>query len=114
MKEEDYTEIKQAIEEAGFFTTLHPNGDDGVWIVLVSQCTDGRLHGNSFRVSFKGGRWYLVTWLPAFYLVPPGVDLTVLCLDCLRASPTPIARVPPDIATRYQLVEVPEKEYDPA
>jgi hypothetical protein len=56
MREEDYTEIKEAVEEAGFFTTLHPNGDDGVWIVLVSRRTEGRLHGNGFRVCLKGGR----------------------------------------------------------
>jgi hypothetical protein len=111
MKEEDYTEIKEAVEKAGFFTTLHPNGDDGVWIVLVSHRTEGRLHGNSFRVSLKGGRWYLITWSPVFYLVPPGADLNTLCLDCLRACRTPIPAMPPEIISRYRLVEVSEGEY---
>ena len=111
MREDHYTEIKEAIEEAGFFTTFRPNGDEGVWIVLVSHCTEGRLHGNSFRVSLKTGRWYLVTWSPAFYLVPPNVDLTVLCLDCLRASRTPIPKIPPDIERRYQLLRVSEEDY---
>jgi hypothetical protein len=112
VRKEDYTEIKEAVEEAGYFTTLHPNGKGGVWIVLLSHRTEGRLHGNSFRVSLNGGRWYLVTWLPVFYLVPPGADLTALCLDCLRASHIPIPKVPPEIASRYQLVEVSEEEYD--
>jgi hypothetical protein len=114
MRKEDYTEIKEAIEEASFFTTLQPNGDGGVWIVLVSRYTEGRLHGNSFRVSLKAGRWYLVTWSPAFYLVPPHADLIALCLDCLRASRSPIPEVPPEIGARYQLLEVSEEDYDRA
>jgi hypothetical protein len=114
MREEDYAEIKKTVEEAGFFTTLQPNGDGGVWIVLVSRCTEGQLHGNSFRVSLKADRWYLVTWSPVFYLVPPGADLTALCLDCLRASRSPIHVVPPDIASRYGLLKVSEEEYDQA
>ncbi len=112
MREEDYTEIKKAVEEAGFFTTLHPNGDGGVWIVVVSSCTEGRYHGNSFRVSLKAGCWYLITWSPAFYFVPPDADLPALCLDCLRASCSPIPEVPPGIARRYQLLEVSEERYD--
>ena len=112
MRKEDYTEIKEAVEEVGFFTTFHPSGADGVWIVLVSHRTEGRLHGNSFRVSLKGGRWYLVTWSPVFYLVPPGADLTGLCLDCLRASHSPIPEVPPEIARRYQLLELSALDYD--
>ena len=109
MREEDYAEIKEAVEEAGFFTILRPNENE---IMLVSHRTGERLHGNSFRVSVKGSRWYLVTWSPVFYEVPSCVDLTALCLDCLRASRTPIPAVPPDIASRYQLVEVSEEEYD--
>lgn len=114
MREEDYTEIKEAVEKAGFFTTFHPNADEGVWIVLVSRCTEGRLHGNSFRLSLKAGHWYLVTWSPVFYLVPPGADLIALCLDCLHASRSPIPEVPPDIASRYQLLDVSEEDYDRA
>ena len=114
MREEDYTEIKRAVEEAGLFTTLHPNGEGGVWLVVVSCCTEGRLHGNSFRVSLKVDRWYLVTWLPAFYLVPPNSNLLALCLDCLRASPSPIPEVPAEIACRYQLLKVSDEDYDRA
>jgi hypothetical protein len=114
MREEDYFEIKRAVEGAGFFTTFHPIGDGGGWIVLVSCCTDGLLHGNSFRVSLKAGRWYLVTWVPAFYLVPPDADLPALCFDCLRESRSPIPEVPPEIARRYQLLEVSEEDYDRA
>jgi hypothetical protein len=111
MRAEDYTELKNAVEEAGFFTTFQFTDDEGVWIVLVSRYTEGRLHGNSFRVSLKAGRWYLVTWSPIFYRVPPSEDLTALCLECLRASRSPIGRVPPEIARRYQLVEVSEEDY---
>lgn len=114
MRPEDYAEIKQAVEAAGFYTTLHPDDNGGVWLVLVSDCTDGRLHGNSFRVSLKSGRWYLVTWWPAFYLVPDAADLIALCLECLRASDAPFPRLPRQIAIRYKLVEVSEEEYERA
>lgn len=114
MQEEDYTEIKKAVEEAGFFTTFHPNGDGGVWIVLVSHHTEGRLHGNSFRVSLKAGRWYVVTWCSEIYLIPPDADLIALCFECLGASRIPIYDVPPDIVSRYQLLKVSEEDYDRA
>jgi hypothetical protein len=82
--------------------------------VLVSHCTEGRLHGNSFRVSLKAGRWNLVTWVPVFYLLPPGADLIARCIDWLRASRSPIPTVPSDIASRYHLLEVSEEDYDRA
>ena len=80
----------------------------------VTRFTEGRLHGNGFRVSLKAGRWYLFTWLPAYYLIPPGADLPALCLDCLRASRSPFPKVPADIAGRYGLVEMSEGEFDDA
>jgi hypothetical protein len=63
-------------------------------------------------MSLNAARWYLVTWSPVFYLIPPGADLTALCLECLRASRSPISEVPHDIASRYQLLEVSEKNDD--
>src|SRR6516162_4071143 len=80
MRQDDYAEIKDAVEGAGFFTTFQPIDDDVLWIVLVSHCTDGRLHGNSFRLSVRSGRWYLITWSPVYYRVPPDADLARLCL----------------------------------
>jgi hypothetical protein len=114
MKEEDYAEIKKDVEAAGFYTAFQPDGNGGLWIVLVTDRTDGRLHGNSFRVSFRSGRWYLITWWPVFYLVSGGADLTTLCLECLWASRSPVARVTSDIVSRHKLVEVSEEEYDRA
>jgi hypothetical protein len=108
MEEAEYTALTEAVEQAGFFTTLHPLGDA---LVLASRRTEGRLRGNSFWVPLRAGHWYLATWSPAFYLVPNGADMTALCLDCLRASPEASAEVPPDIASRYQLLEVSEEDY---
>jgi hypothetical protein len=112
MRMDEYTEIKDAVEGAGFFTTFQSDGHRGLSIVLVTHRTDGRLHGNSFCVAHKVGRWYLVTRAPVFYLVPPGAALPALCLDCLRSSHSPIAKVPSGIANRYGLVEVSAEEYD--
>lgn len=115
MRQEDYAEIKDAVEKAGFFTSFQPYGEDEDvrWmIVLVSHRTEGRLHGNSFRCSLEQGQWHLITWSPVDYLIPAGADLTSLCLECLRASKTPIPVVPADIASRYGLQELPQDESD--
>ena len=127
MREEDYTKIKKAVEKAGFFAAITEKEDDGVWIVLASRSTEGRYHGNRFRLELKPGRCYLVvegpsrlsgrnkTVLPlppVFYLVPPGTDLMALSLDCLRESNSPNAEYAPDIADRYQLLEVSEGEQE--
>jgi hypothetical protein len=111
MRQEDYAEIKDAVEKAGFFASFQPYDADEEFrwlIVLVSRCTEGRLHGNSFRLSLEQGQWHLITWSPVEYTVPAIADLTALCLECLRASGTPIPVVPPDIASRYGLQELPQ------
>jgi hypothetical protein len=109
MRPEDGDEIRAAIGAAGFFATYQRDADGGVRLVPVSHRIEGRLRGNSFWVSLKGGRWCLGTWAPALYLVPPEVDLAALCLDCLRASGSPIVEVPSEIVGRYRLVEVPDE-----
>ena len=44
--------------------------------------------GNSFWLSYNQGLWYLSTWLPACY------------------------RVPPDILARFQLQEIDDRQYE--
>lgn len=115
MRKEDYAEIKDAVERAGYFTSFHPyeyDKDVGWFLVLVTHCTEGKLHGNSFRLLNEQGQWRLITWLPAEYLVPADTDLAALCLECLRASAAPIYVVPPELVARYHLIELPETEGD--
>ncbi|HEV3166686.1 MAG TPA: hypothetical protein VGZ22_21855 [Isosphaeraceae bacterium] len=110
MREEDYSDLKDTIESSGFFTSFHRDGVDGLSLVLASTRSGERLHGNSFKVSRKAGRWYLVTWSPVLYLIPPVADLPALCLDCLRSSSSPIAVVPHEIVSRYGLREISEED----
>lgn len=115
MRPQDYSEIKDAVERAGSFTSVQSYGEneDVRWrIVLASHCTEGRLHGNSLWLSLEQGEWHLITWSPVEYLVPAGADLTALCRECLRASGSPISVVPPGIAIRYRLLELPNGESD--
>jgi hypothetical protein len=113
MPEEDYIPIKEAVEHAGFFTTFRPD-EGGEWIVLASRRTDGRLHGNSIRVSVRGGKCFLSTWVPIFYRLAVEQELPAVCLDCLRSTRSILGAIPPEIVARYQLVEVSEAEYDEA
>ena len=111
MRQEDYAQIKDAVERAGYFTTFHPCGDDDDWlIVLVTRCTAGRLHGNSFKIRAEQGRWYLITWAPVAYLIPAAADLEALCLECLRSSEGAFPVVPPEIVSRYGLARIAEED----
>ena len=113
MPEDDYAQIKAAVQNEGFFATFHPD-DGGEWIVLISHCTDGRLHGNSVRASLKKGQWFLFTWMPIFYRLDAPDDLIDVVLDCLRSGQSILGEVPLEIVTRYELVEVSKAEYDEA
>lgn len=57
----DYTELKQVVEDAGFFTTPMPIREAGDRIVLASRKHRQGLAGNSFWVAKRGAEWYLGT-----------------------------------------------------
>ena len=112
MKQEipgQYKPIATAIEAAGFHTSFEKHSDGFERLVCVShRDPDGRLYGNSFWVSAKEGRWYLVTWLPHCYAVPQEVDLGQLCIECLRLSRTPIYSLPENVVQKYKLSVEPD------
>jgi len=58
---------------------------------------------NSFWVTFFKGAWYLVTWSPHAYRIPPEVDVCEVCVDVLRGSPTAIYRVDEDNVLKHRL-----------
>jgi len=81
---------------------------------LIASAQQGPVwpnRGNSFWLSRKQGTWYLSTWLPAGYRVPPDQDLVALCSACL-GGPSAMYRVPSDFIERFRLEELDEKEYD--
>jgi hypothetical protein len=67
--------------------------------------------GNSFWLSRKQGSWYLSTWLPAGYRVPPDRDLVGLCAACMNGA-TAMYRVPPEVIARFGLQELEDDEYE--
>jgi hypothetical protein len=67
--------------------------------------------GNSFWLSRKAGAWYLSTWLPVGYRVPPDQDLVALCSACMGGR-SAMYRVPPEVIERFGLQELEDNEYE--
>src|SRR3974390_934058 len=68
--------------------------------------------GNSFWLSEKAGEWYLSTWAPVGYRIPPGQDMVALCSTCMSVGTTAMWQVPPDIVARFALQELSEEQYE--
>lgn len=86
---EDYAELRNAIESAGFFTTFQPIKEPGDRMVCAShRYPDGHerrgLHGNSFWIAKRGLEWFAGSWTPVIYRIPDGGRVTELCLRLLR------------------------------
>jgi len=68
------------------------------------------------------GQWYISTWVPAVYLVPPDAEIADLCQECLEATDGGSFYIIPErIALKYRLKRldnedvdklIPETEYD--
>lgn len=68
--------------------------------------------GNSFWLSQNQGVWYLSTWSPVCYRVPENQDLVQLCVACMAIGTSAMYRVPPDIAARFKLQEIDDRQYE--
>jgi hypothetical protein len=68
--------------------------------------------GNSFWLSHTEGTWYLSTWLPVYYRIPPNQDVVSVCLACMAAGTSAMYRVPPEISARFELQEIDERQYE--
>jgi hypothetical protein len=66
--------------------------------------------GNSFWVSHQEGSWYLCTWAPICYRVPPGLDLVRLCVEFVDYGRAAQWRVPSLLLEKYRLVELTDEE----
>lgn len=105
-----YTEIKEAVERAGYHTGLLPDGLGNLLLVLVPRRAEAPLRDKCVRLCLQRGRWYLVTSLPTFYRVPSTADVLALCIDCLHALDR-MATIPADIMVQYQLTEINQDDY---
>ncbi len=89
---DDYAELQQAIESAGFYTTFQPIDEPGDRIVCAShQYPNGQerrgLHGNSFWVAKRGADWFVASSAPSIYRLPEARRVAELCLRLLRRKP---------------------------
>ena len=67
--------------------------------------------GNSFWLSMQGGVWYLGTWLPACYRVPPSQDVVAVCSACMEVGASAMYRVPDEIAAHFGLERISDDEF---
>ncbi len=67
---------------------------------------------NSFMLSYREGFWYLSTWSSVHYRVPAKQDVVQLCSACTAAGTAAMNRVPPEIVTRFELLEIDDRQFE--
>ena len=99
---DEYKDIKELVEAAGFFTTEPPD-----CLVCASACIPdgGGLTGISFRVFKDKDGWKLILWNPKCYLIPDQNRVVECCLAwlSLRAPSLPYD-LPDKIKEEFGLV----------
>jgi hypothetical protein len=107
--------IRGIVEGEGYFTTDWD--EPPVLICAAVRNLRGQLSGNSFKVFFSAGLWYLETWAPVTYKVPKSENADVvasICLELLGGSARikrirgTMAGIPDDIIMKYGLEIVPD------
>jgi len=68
--------------------------------------------GNSFWLSCQDGIWFLSTWSPNCYRVPPQQDVVALCLACMESGTSAMYQVPEEVVTRFGLERISNDEFD--
>ncbi len=108
MQPDSYEAMRKALAEVGLVG--QKQGEEQ----LVVSTQEGPVwpnRGNSFWLSHRQRTWYLSTWLPAGYRVPPDQDLVALCAACM-SGPSAMSRVPAEVIERFGLQELRENEYE--
>lgn len=113
---EDYAELKQTIEAAGFhtiFSLIEGSGDRMICVShrYTSGPREGGLYGNSFWVAKRGDEWFIVTWVPTIYRIPDHERLSELCLLLLRREPTRAGDLDEETRKNFGLVLVSDEEF---
>jgi len=104
----DYETLAQALTPHGITAQIRPNQ-------LVISAQHGPVwpnRGNSFWVHEHDGVWYICTWTPYAYRLPPEGSIASLCLECMSHGTTAMYRVPEELIDKYQLAELSEAEMD--
>lgn len=108
MQPDSYSAVTEALAKLGLVGQMQ---NEDMLVVSTQQGPVWPNRGNSFWLSRKQGIWYLSTWLPAGYKVPPDQDLMALCAACMGGS-SAMYRVPPEVIERFGLQELEGHEYE--
>lgn len=66
--------------------------------------------GNSFWISRQRGVWYLGTWAPNCYRVPPEADIVSLCEEFVNFGSYAQPEVPASMIERFGLGKLSDEE----
>ncbi len=80
-------------------------------LVVSRQCGPALpFSGNSFWNTHHEGSWYLGTWAPTCYRVPPEANLIRLCVEFVDHGRQAQPRVPLRLVKKHRLVELTNDE----
>lgn len=109
MQSDPYIPLIEALARLGYVGQR--NRPDQL-VVSTQQGPVWPNRGNSFTLSHREGTWYLSTWSPVHYRVPPQQDIVQLCLTCLAVGEAAMYRVPPEIVTKFELQEIDDRQFE--
>ena len=80
--------------------------------LVVSSSLPNLPTSNSFWVACHEGAWYLSTWLPAIYRIPPDQDVCEVCSGVLASSDRAVYTVAKEYVRKYELTRLSGKQTD--
>lgn len=107
---DEFTEIEQALRERQISFYRQRPGQ------LVLSRQRGPVWpdaGTSFWLARLNRDWYLCTWAPCYYRVPPSSSVLDVAEAFVDVGTSAQWRVPPELITRFSLTEINDDEFDP-
>ena len=68
--------------------------------------------GNSFWITYIEGQWYVGTWVPIHYKLPPNGDIVGLCAEFVDRGTAAQPTLPDDLISKYGLSHLTTEERD--
>jgi hypothetical protein len=102
-----YHELAEGLRAKGIAS--HFQNSDQLVVANENPAMPG---SNCFWVTNKNDKWYIGTWLPAVYRVPPEQNICHVCETVFRSSPTAIYRSERALAASLKLRRLALKEIE--
>jgi hypothetical protein len=102
-----YTEVMDSLRDRSVGTRLQSPDQ------LVVNRQSGPVSpsdGNSFWISRQQGTWYLCTWAPNCYSVPPETDIVSLCEEFVDFGSSAQPEVPAAMIIRFGLCRLSDED----